>query len=155
MKQHHPSCLKQNWPTQSSLEQLSYRQPGASWDTTFGGSLFAASLWQWLTGPLVIKRVVLPPASPSHPKNEGGQRAKDTSQMSFSSLKTHIEATPATSACTSLARTVSEATLNERVCREVGIFLTQHTAAAPRQIKVLLVPDITFLLIQLTLFFHV
>lgn len=107
-----------------SLRSAELQQPGASWDATLGGGVvyFAASLWQWLTDPLMIKTIVLTPASPSHPKNEEGQRAKDISQMSFSSLKTHIEATPATSACISLARSVSKATLNERVCREVGIF---------------------------------
>lgn len=61
-----------------------------------------------------LNRVASPPASPSHSRNEVGQRTEDTSHMSFFLFKNPTEKShQATFAYMSLARTLPHASQME------------------------------------------
>lgn len=100
----------------------------------FQGSLFCSTIMAKVyTYTHDLKIVPSPAASPSHPRNEEGERAEGPSQMSFSSLKiphrSHTQQLLPVS--TSLARTLSHAALNERGHKEVGIFNSSHCCPKP------------------------
>lgn len=136
LEQHYLShhSLKQNEPTQLHLDQLHCRQLGFSRDTKLQDGLFCSTIMAIVnTYTHDLELVVLPLASPAHPRNEEGQGAEDISQMRFSSLKRKRNPHPETSTYISLARTVPHATLNKRECRQLGIFNSAHCCTKPNQ----------------------